>query len=356
MCTAAFWSDYFGDGVFGEPVAGLPDDRYLDLPVSPGYSLRVGYFRRPEPGTAFVEATNLRLRKDGGPDRLLGWYDSHFHPHALRWEEADLIGRAVALRDPDLPHPGVPFLLLVRYVASIEGSDHPLGLRLLNAALRSLGVFSDRQIQYRLSTFNMVPAESEWRHVPPYGWVCHFLGKYSWQGGGKSISSLRRVPQGPPDELPGGPPGDWPRFPFDEWNECLRRVGRAVAGGEPDRPPLTSAEPLPPLPEPVELRYQVTGSDAACATPPALKRALYDAGLGVCYSTGAWTAFEGSYDPDTDYSHPDEADEYVVVCHGGLDEIVAAVRRVVEDAGRPEVRLYQRLAADADPPFRRIAL
>lgn len=346
--TAAFWSDYLGDEVFGEPVADLPDDRHLDLPLSGPYSLRIGYTWRPDADTAVIGAKDLVFRNDDGQDFLLGWYDSHSHPHVLRWEEADLIGRGVALRDPDLPHPGIPFLLLARYVASIDGTDHLLGLWLLNAALRSLGVFTDRQIRYRLSTFNKVPAASEWRRVEPHGWVCHFRGKYFWQGGGKTIYSLRQVHAGPPD--------NWPRFPFDEWNECLRQVEEAVAEGEPGHPKSATADPLPPLSEGIELRYQVTESDAAYATVPALKRALYDAGLGVCYLSGGWSAFEGPCDQASDHRHPNEADEYTVVCHGEPDEVVAVVRRVVAEAGRPDVRLFQRLPYGADPPYRRLVL
>jgi hypothetical protein len=195
--TAQFWSDYFLDETFGEPVAGLHDDPFVEFPLSPQYSLRIGYVQRPLEGGDFIQATDLELRQmDSGQDKCLAWYDSHCHPHSLRWEEADLIGRLLAQKDPDLPQPGIPFLLLLPYIASIEGSDHLLGLQLLNSALRSLGVFNERQIRYRLYRFACVPAESAWRRVHNYGWVCHFLGKFSWQGGGKTIHSIRRVPVG----------------------------------------------------------------------------------------------------------------------------------------------------------------
>jgi hypothetical protein len=44
--TARFWSDYYGDQVFGDSVAGLPEDPFLALPLSRRHSLRVGYFYR----------------------------------------------------------------------------------------------------------------------------------------------------------------------------------------------------------------------------------------------------------------------------------------------------------------------
>jgi hypothetical protein len=336
---------------FGEPVAGLPDDPYLELPLSPQHTLRVGYFWRASKGKDFIQATRLLLPQTGsGQDILLGWRqdDGHVHPHALRWEEVDLIGRLQALRDLDLPHPGIPLPLLLPYVASIEGSDHLLGLRLLNSALRSLGVFNERQIRYRLATFNRVPAESEWRRVQPHGWVCDFLGKYSWQGGGRIINSWRQVPA--------GPPGNWPRFPFDLWNDCMRQAERAVAGGPQGQTARSEVEPLPPLSEQIELRYQLTDSEAAYSTLPVLRHALFQDGLGVCYLTGCWSAFGNTDNPEADLLHPNAGDEYVLDCYGELTAIVTLIRRVVEEAGRPEVRLYQRMPPGHDPLYQRIAL
>src|SRR5262245_1458578 len=113
--TARFWSDYLGDEVFGERVDGLPSDSHLELPLSQEHSLRIGYFWRASQGEDYISATDLRLRRIAdGQDTLLGWRqdDGHVHPHALRWEELDLIGRLQAVSDPDLPHPGIPFLLL----------------------------------------------------------------------------------------------------------------------------------------------------------------------------------------------------------------------------------------------------
>src|SRR5262249_60760588 len=134
---------------------------FLELPLSRRHALRVGY-SFPVGGERYIAATSLKLRRtDTGHDMLLGWHDAHQFPHVLRWEEADLIGRLWARRDPDLPHPGIPFLLLVPYVASIEGTDHRLGLRLLNRAPRSLGVVTGRQIRAPLSAFHRAPAKGQ---------------------------------------------------------------------------------------------------------------------------------------------------------------------------------------------------
>jgi hypothetical protein len=263
----------------------------------------------------------------------------------------------------------VPFLLLAPYVAPIAGTDHLLGLRQLNRALQSLGVFTERQIRYRLSAFNRAPTRSEWRRVRPYGWVCHSEPvdlPHLWD---VQIYSLRVAPA----EDPLGLPADVevhpemfqlmadaaarsPRFPFDEWNDCMRRARRALANGPQPPGEAAAADPLPPLSRHVELCYQVTNSEAAYATIPALRDALFRRGLGVCKVFGSWSAFENQDDPHADLDHPNADAEYRLSCYGGLAEIVAVVRRVVEEAGRPEVRLYQQRDDETGPRFRRIEL
>jgi hypothetical protein len=338
--------------VFGERVTGLPADPYLDLPLSPVYSLRIGYFWRASKSEEYVMATRLLLRhKDSGKDILLGWRqdDGHVHPHVLRWEEADLIGRLQALRDPELPHPGIPFLLLLPYIAPVEGSDHLLGLGLLNSALRSLGVFNERQIRYRLSTFDLVPADGEWRQVRPYGWVCYCtLAEDWWMRGDRMIHSLRQVPEEQADDSLG--------FPFDAWNDCMRHAERVVAEAPQALVRKARTEPLPELSERIELYYQVTECAEAYSTVPVLRRALFEEALGVFGTSTGWFAFEGPDNPQAEFGDANRGVEYTIVCHGELAEILTLFRRVVEEAGRPDVRLYQRMYGANSPPFRRIAL
>ena len=84
--------------------------------------------------------------------------------------------------------------------------------------------------------------------------------------------------------------------------------------------------------------------------------ALFREGLGVCQVFGSWSAFANQDDPHADLDQPNAGDEYWLSCYGRLAEIVAVVRRVVEEAGRPDVRLYQRMPQGAGPPYRRIVL
>lgn len=58
---------------------------------------------------------------DDADDACLGWDDqAHWHPYALRWPELDLICRALAARDPLLPHPGPALALLARFAAVFD--------------------------------------------------------------------------------------------------------------------------------------------------------------------------------------------------------------------------------------------
>ena len=69
----------------------------------------------------------------------LGWDDlAHWHPYALRWSELDLICRAIAALDPQLPHPGAPLALLCRFAAVFEDDDVDHAVAAVDAAYASL--------------------------------------------------------------------------------------------------------------------------------------------------------------------------------------------------------------------------
>ncbi|MFD2765779.1 hypothetical protein [Micromonospora eburnea] len=69
----------------------------------------------------------------------LGWDDlAHWHPYALRWSELDLICRAIAARDPQLPHSGVPLALLCRFAAVFDDDDVDQAVATVDAAYAAL--------------------------------------------------------------------------------------------------------------------------------------------------------------------------------------------------------------------------
>ena len=54
----------------------------------------------------------------------LGWDDlAHWHPHALRWSELDLIVRAITARNPGQWPPGAALALLCRFAAVFDDDD-----------------------------------------------------------------------------------------------------------------------------------------------------------------------------------------------------------------------------------------
>ncbi|MEV6709630.1 hypothetical protein [Micromonospora wenchangensis] len=161
---------------------------------------------------------NLGMCPPGVTEPLqLGWDDAHPFPHALRWDELDLIARAVALRDPDLPHPGPLLALAGRFVLLGEHDDLDAVTPLLAAA------------------FGTGPADAaHWPTVRSWLYRCDGRGRgVTWQrddagnwtvdqdedqGGDFTLYSLRA----PESE-----------FPFDAWRALLAAAGRTVADAVP---------------------------------------------------------------------------------------------------------------------------
>ncbi|MEV0894102.1 hypothetical protein [Promicromonospora sp. NPDC050262] len=68
----------------------------------------------------------------------LGWDDlAHWHPYALRWSELDLICRAIAARNPELP-PGAALALLCRFAAVFDDDDVDQALAAVDEAYAAL--------------------------------------------------------------------------------------------------------------------------------------------------------------------------------------------------------------------------
>ena len=97
----------------------------------------------------------------------------------------------------------------------------------------------------------------------------------------------------------------------------------------------------------------MTDSDDALGTVRMLSHALFQYGLGTCYLSGTWSAFENL---NVDLVHPNADNEYIILSFGTVDAVVAVVRAVVQQAGNPDVRLYQKQPHNAEHPYRRIGL
>jgi hypothetical protein len=201
--SPSFWSAYFWEDD-GRAVFPFPATTWR-LQVDEAHSLVLRIDRN------FSHIT-LSVAVGGQSPIQVGWDDqAHWHPHALRWDELDAIGRAVAWTDARLTHPGFVVLLLSRFAPMAAGEDGDLGARLLEAALRDAGL--DQKTQgYVWGGTDMRHAGFFWRIDSRCGFVPEqepALEKAS----GQTLYTLRS-----PD------PAD--EFPFDQLASTVRAARR----------------------------------------------------------------------------------------------------------------------------------
>lgn len=94
-------------------------------------------------------------------------------PHCLRWAELDLLGRAIALSEPSLRHPGIFVALLARLAPITDDKDAEHAVPLLESAFRSLIKLDARAFQHLLRHFDHRAAHFRWENVQGYGWSIH---------------------------------------------------------------------------------------------------------------------------------------------------------------------------------------
>jgi hypothetical protein len=167
-----FWTDFFWDT---EPDYDWQDDEASPYPQLKHCHIELYVSRQYRLTLALDEDLSyfsLQLRHSGNKKPVeIAWDDqAHWHPHVLKWEELDLIGRWMALNDSQLPHPGLPLVLLHRFAPLCEGDDVEIVHPLLEAAYRSLGVFKNRQIENYLHKFDRREAGFNWQCGPRQRW------------------------------------------------------------------------------------------------------------------------------------------------------------------------------------------
>jgi hypothetical protein len=134
IATRRFWTGYLG----GEGRRFDWEECHVELPITGEHHLQVGLDHRL--------AGILSLRHTG-QSQLESLADDETgelsvtqgrRPHALRWDEVDLIGRCMALTDPQLSHPGLVVALLARFAPLTASEDADVIVPLLATALRQL--------------------------------------------------------------------------------------------------------------------------------------------------------------------------------------------------------------------------
>jgi hypothetical protein len=191
---------------------------------------------------ADLACVSLGLRRPGSAEPVeFCWDDlAHWHPHALRWEELDLIGRCVALNEPSLPHPGLPVALLCRFAPISVGDDVDVVVPLVQTALLSARSKEDG-VTPPLPGLALTPSVSvsgqppnpivgeclqridarhagfTWRHDDRVGWYLH-QSQQDNEASGIDLYTLR-CPENAGDD----------GFPFTDWNALVDHAQRRYA-------------------------------------------------------------------------------------------------------------------------------
>ena len=115
-----FWSEVLWESAWEESAYWAADGGPLvTFAVDVGDDYRIG--------TTIVPASGIQSLEIYAPGSVagdtIGYIDgAHPIPHALRWDEVELVCRASALRDPEIRHPGPVAALLVPYLL-LDGSE-----------------------------------------------------------------------------------------------------------------------------------------------------------------------------------------------------------------------------------------
>jgi hypothetical protein len=183
-----FWSRYFWESEEGE----FPELERCKLrfPVGRRHALVL------EMDEDIFQVT-LRLKAPGSRKPVqIAWDDqSHWHPHVLRWEELDLVGRCVALDDPTLPHPGLVVALLHRFTPICRGDRLDVVHPLITEAYRAVGVFSEKQVREAVYSHDQRQYGFAWARSEVHGW-------YPRQEGGAGACELYSLRHPESDEFP----------------------------------------------------------------------------------------------------------------------------------------------------------
>ncbi len=175
MGDREFWSDFLREDVYRKAYPTLgnrPSGGFffgVDLPITPTFRLCLQRWNMYPWFDLYLINSELEARRESwrecydvssGPLRL---------PHWLRWEELDLFGRCLALRDPEWPHPG-PLVLFLSFAAPVTcDQDATFAFPLLEGAWGALGLFTGRRLDriLRRQDRRLIGTDSR---QEPYGW------------------------------------------------------------------------------------------------------------------------------------------------------------------------------------------
>jgi hypothetical protein len=135
----------------------------------------------------------------------LGWDDlGRWHPHALKWEEFEKLYLFLTLRHPE--QFVVPFLLMLRFAVVTRLEDVKAIARKVKVAWRSLGLFSEEEIE-QFDRMVWFKPHFEWTQDPVHGW-------YHACDSPDDVYSMRHVCSG--------------EFPFQALAEVMQAIDRQM--------------------------------------------------------------------------------------------------------------------------------
>jgi hypothetical protein len=304
LSDPGFWSAYH----FWEPQVADADypaleDCRVEFGVADGWALVLTL----EPSLSYF---SLGLLSPGHEQPVeVAWDDTaHFHPHLLRWDELHAVCRAVALREPSLPHPGLPLLLLSRFAPICRGDEIPAIVGMLETAWReALPGVSARVIRDRVEALDRRQDGFEWALREPHGW---FPSQPESARSAAGLYSLRD-----PEN---------PDFPFPEWRQ-FAELAREASDRAPKAPVPEASFELRPRHD-LQIEIAMENGRANPALAGVLDEALARADQGGASSSGA--TFDAA---SICISH-----SVAATVRGDLDEGLGILRGALVAAGVPE--------------------
>jgi hypothetical protein len=208
-----FWMDFFfitrtsKDEGYTELENGL-----VELYLGDGYSVTVGL-------DIHLTYFPLKFTSENAWGTQIAHDDqAHWRPYALRWEELELICKAVAAEDPEIPHPGPALLFLYRFAPICEGDDVDHIVSMLTEAWKRLDLFSDAEIRRLIERADYRGAGFRWHYDAD--------NDFWWIAKGDNPDTAESVYT---SRYRGSAPDD---FPSKQWNVLLEKARSVVSEAE----------------------------------------------------------------------------------------------------------------------------
>jgi len=167
MHRRRFWSEFTLETENLDVGDAYPewDGEFVEFPITRRYKLSM-HVGRSLSDYRLDLVDQQEVVEHGRPRRYaLGHDDLHgWHPHSLRWEELELLSRAIACNDPTLAHPGMPLLLLQRWAPICRDDDADRIAGMLREAWKTVAITSDEDVHQLVEFIDARDAGFQWNY------------------------------------------------------------------------------------------------------------------------------------------------------------------------------------------------